>query len=596
VPLTVLQDRPARPTAIRRSRAGRWRAAVLILVYLVAAAHFLHWRLAGRTLTPVEPSESMALARDGVVNAGLVFFALAALSTALFGRWFCGWGCHIVALQDLCLALLKRLGIRPRPLGSRLLAWVPAAAFVYMFLWPAAWRLWHRAPTPRVQAEWTTTQFWATFPGWAVGGLTFLVCGFAIVYFLGAKGFCFYACPYGALFAAADRVSPMRIRVTDACSGCAHCTAVCTSNVRVHQEVRDYGMVVDPGCMKCGDCVSVCPNDALYYGKGPIALFARPRVPDPEPRRFPLARWEEAVLGVAFAAAFLAFRGLYGLVPFLLALGLAGVLAYLVLTAARLVRLPNVTLRKQPLKRGGRLQPAGYGFLAALAAVALLWGDSALVRLHSALGERDFAAADTLRAAFLDPTAESATMTADERDRLLAARDHLKAAERWGLAPNQWQALRLAWLAELVGDRADLDRYAALALQRGEAPAEVHQLLARDAWRRGDAQAAAAAYESAIAAAPADPVPYLGLGVLKARLNDLEGARVAFERGLASRPDSADLAYNLGLVRGMAGDLPGAIAGFERALALNPDHRAARENLDAARAARAAAPGPPGPP
>ncbi len=454
MPLTVLQDRP-RPTTIRRSRAGRWRAAVLILVYLAVAAHFAHWRIAGRTMTPVEPSEAMALARDGVVNAGLVFFAAAALATAVFGRWFCGWGCHIVALQDLCLTLLKKAGIRPQPLRSRLLVWVPAAAFVYMFLWPAAWRLWHGDPIRHVGTEWTTSQFWATFPGWMVGGLTFLVCGFATVYFLGAKGFCTYACPYGALFAAADRISPLRVRVTDACEGCGHCTAVCTSNVRVHQEVRDYGMVVDPGCMKCGDCVSVCPNDALYFGLGPVALFAKPRVPDPEPRRFPLALWEEATLAVAFAAAFLTFRGLYGLVPFLLALGLAGVLAYLVLTAARLARLPNVTLRRMALKRGGRLRPAGYGFLAALAAVALLWGHSAFVQAHAALGERDFVASDGLRAAFLDPTSESATMTAAERDRLLAAHRHLETAERWSLAPMQWQALRLAWLAELVGDRAE---------------------------------------------------------------------------------------------------------------------------------------------
>jgi ferredoxin/tetratricopeptide (TPR) repeat protein len=587
VPLTVLQDRP-RPTTIRRSRAGRWRAAALILVYLAVAAHFAHWRIAGRTMTPVEPSEAMALARDGVVNAGLVFFAAAALATAAFGRWFCGWGCHIVALQDLCLTLLKKAGIRPQPLRSRLLVWVPAAAFVYMFLWPAAWRLWHGDPVHRVGTEWTTSQFWATFPGWMVGGLTFAVCGFATVYFLGAKGFCTYACPYGALFAAADRISPLRVRVTDACEGCGHCTAVCTSNVKVHQEVRDYGMVVDPGCMKCGDCVSVCPNDALYFGLGPVALFAKPRVPDPEPRRFPLALWEEATLAVAFAAAFLTFRGLYGLVPFLLALGLAGVLSYLVLTAARLIRLSNVTLRRMALKRGGRLLPAGYGFLAALAAVALLWGHSAFVQAHAALGERDFVASDGLRAAFLDPTSESATMTADERDRLLAAHRHLETAERWSLVPMPWQALRLAWLAELVGDRAELDRYAALALARDEAPAEIHQLVARDAWRRGDAQAAAAAYESAIAAAPGTPGPYLGLGVLKARIGDLDGARAAFDRGLASRPDSADLAYNAGLVRGMAGDLPGAIAGFERALALNPEHRAARENLAAARAAQAA--------
>jgi tetratricopeptide (TPR) repeat protein len=345
-------------------------------------------------------------------------------------------------------------------------------------------------------------------------------------------------------------------------------------------------MVVDPGCMKCGDCVSVCPNDALYFGFGKVALFAKPRVPDPLPRHFPLAGWEEGTLAIAFAAAFLTFRGLYGLIPFLLALGLGGVLAYLGLLAARLAARPDVTLRRIGLKRRGRLLPAGWAFLAALALVALFWGQSAFVHAHAALGERDFAASDGLREAFLDPAADSATMTAADRDRLLAARGHLETAERWGFAAGPWQALRLAWLSAFFGDRSDLGRYAELAIARQEAPAEVHQLVARDAWRRGDAAAAAASYEEAIAAAPVDVRPYLGLGILAARAGDLASARAAFDRGLARRPDSADLWYNSGLVRALSGDLDGAIAGFERALAIAPGHQAARENLAAAQAAR----------
>ena len=149
MPLTVVQDARVPPTTIRRSRAGRWRAGVLIAIHLVVAAHVAHWLIAGRTMTPVEPSEAMALARDGVVNAGLVFFAVAALATAVFGRWFCGWACHLVALQDLCRWLLEKAGIRPQPLRSRLLAWVPVAAFIYMFLWPAAWRLWQGGSSSR---------------------------------------------------------------------------------------------------------------------------------------------------------------------------------------------------------------------------------------------------------------------------------------------------------------------------------------------------------------------------------------------------------------------------------------------------------------
>ncbi len=154
--------------------------------------------------------------------------------------------------------------------------------------------------------------------------------------------------------------------------------------------------------------------------------------------------------------------------------------------------------------------------------------------------------------------------------------------------PGRWQALQLSWLAAIFGDGPGLDRYAALALDRGEVPAEVHQLVARAAWIRGDIPAAAAAYERAIDAAPDEPGPYLGMGILAARAGDLPAARATFDRGLARLPNSADLAYNAGLVRALEGDLEGAIAGFERALALAPGHVAARENLEAARAARAA--------
>ena len=310
---------------------------MLIGVHLLIAAHLAHWLAAGTTLTPVEPSEAMELGRRGLVNAGAIFFGTAILATAIFGRFFCGWGCHLVALQDLCRWLLEKVGIRPRPLGSRALAWVPALAFVYMFLWPALYRLATGGAAPPLQVELTTASFWATFPGWAVALATFATCGFACVYLLGAKGFCTYACPYGAIFGAAERLAPGRIRVTDACSGCGHCTAVCTSNVRVHEEVASHGMVVDPGCMKCMDCVSVCPNDALYFGWGRPALFARPVAP--APKRRPALGWrDELFLAVAFALAFFALRGLYGIFPFLFSLGLAGCLAYLALVTRRLLR------------------------------------------------------------------------------------------------------------------------------------------------------------------------------------------------------------------------------------------------------------------
>ncbi|MBI5864222.1 MAG: tetratricopeptide repeat protein [Planctomycetes bacterium] len=430
------------PAKIRPSRMSRWRAFVLILVHVLIAIHISHWWYAKRTISPLEPSEGMQFAQRGVINAGFVFFALAILSTLVLGRFFCGWGCHLVALQDLSRWLLRRIGIRPKPIRSAVLALVPMLAFLYMFVAPALAPLALRllgTETPHAESwkyagmEMSTTEFWKTFPSvQSVVGvtsivLTLLVVGLVIIYVLGAKGFCVTSCPYGAIFGAADRLAPLRIRVNDDCTGSGHCTAVCTSNVRVHEEVRDFGTVVDPGCMKCLDCVSVCPNEALSVAWGPPG-FAVPRTPRAKPEAGPqrsgwavgvllvcfaysavvlfhgfdiparyglaahdwvlcgivaaiglAASWifrtrarrprecslaEEFLLAVFFLLFMFAFRGLNGLVPYLAALAIAAVGGWLLTQAVLLLGRRQLSVHGFRLKHLGRLQPAAAGFLA----------------------------------------------------------------------------------------------------------------------------------------------------------------------------------------------------------------------------------------
>lgn len=271
-------------TRIRKSRAGKWRGLVLLLVNLAMVAHLVQWLVQGETIAPIEPSEGMQFAKEGVINPGFLFFAAAILSTLVLGRWVCGWACHIVAVQDGASWLLKKVGIRARHVDLGVLGWVPWLACVYMFLTPIVFRLLQGFGLEEPTLELTTVSFWATFPNWLTALLTLLLAGGCIVWFLGAKGFCSYACPYGGIFGVADQLAPARIRVTDACHGCGHCTAVCTSNVKVHEEVRDWKAVVDPNCMKCMDCVSVCPTNALYVGFGVPALFAKRRT-EPQPAK-----------------------------------------------------------------------------------------------------------------------------------------------------------------------------------------------------------------------------------------------------------------------------------------------------------------------
>jgi tetratricopeptide (TPR) repeat protein/polyferredoxin len=451
IKLPVVATPASQDNGIAKSKTSRWRAAALVGLNLLMIAHIIQWRIMGTTISPIEPSETMFTLQRGAINAGLVFFSLAILATLIFGRFVCGWGCHIVALQDFCAWLLKKFGLVPKPFRSRLLVYVPLVAALYMFAWPTIARgLTKPADEPLIPPftnHLVTTQFWETFPTVAVAIPFLFICGFMTVYFLGSKGFCTYACPYGGFFSLADKVAPGRIRVTDACNQCGHCTATCTSNVLVHSEVKQYGMVVDPGCMKCMDCISVCPNDALYFGFGKLPIGI------PKTKKTYSLSWSEEIVGATvFLGSFLAVWDVYQLVPMLMALGIAAVTTFLVLKTWRLLSTRELAFYRSNLKSAGRIQKTGLFF----AGFALIWiglnGHSGWVRYHEYAGSRAFQRlqiADELALAQSNP---DQWLSQIDRDNIVAGKSHLQAAADHGLFVNSDELPKLAWFEYLGGD------------------------------------------------------------------------------------------------------------------------------------------------
>ena len=383
---------------IRKSRMTVRRFTILVIVQLLMIVHVVQWLAVGVTLAPIEPSESMETIKHGAVTVGFIFFAVAILSTAILGRWFCGWGCHILMLQDFCGSLLHKSGIRPKAFRSRLLRWIPVALAAYMFVWPLVYRF---AIAPILQPDlvpmalsWklTTTDYWTTFPGLMMAIPFLLVCGFVTVWFLGQKGYCTYACPYGGVFAPVDELAIGRIRVSDACEGCGHCTAVCTSNVRVHEEVALYGMVVDPGCMKCMDCVSVCPKEALSFG------FGKPAVGIPQAPTA-VKKWDLSWTGefALLAAALFAFYAVYfpfgesaakATVPLLFASGIAACFAFMVWKSWHIfLRLPT-GFHRISLVRQHRIQPLGFAWIAITLCLSLGLADNFAVNVSGWMAYR----------------------------------------------------------------------------------------------------------------------------------------------------------------------------------------------------------------
>lgn len=606
----------------QRVNYSRWRAGTLTLVYLLVAAHIAHWKIAGKTLAPLELNEVMYTLELGIVTAGFIFMAVAALSVAIFGRFFCSWGCHILALEDLCAWLLKKLGIRPKPIRSRVLLFVPPAAMFYMFLWPQVSRIIAGRALPKLHvlsdgegwASYMTTDFWRNLPGPWIIGLTFAICGFAIVYFLGSRGFCTYACPYGAAFAYLDRLAPGRIKLKGDCVQCATCTAVCQSHVRVHEELAAFGKVVNPACMKDLDCVAACPQGALGYG------FTKPAIlrswATPRPRiKYDFALGEDFLMAAVFLATLLIFRGLYGTVPFLMTLALGGILAYLAVLCVRVATHEQVRLNNFHLKRSGQLTGQGKVFAAVSLSLGLFVIHSALIRYHEFRGER---ALDECRR--LSREKPSATFAGTAAIGI----GHLKACERWSLFRHPMLNRGLAelyqlgdtpgkaepYLRRVITESPDelLPRLAlgrlltrlermeealsilkniasarepseAMSAKRAHLRSGANELLGELYFKRGDFLQAKAAYESALDDNAGNAGAHLGLGELMAGEGRLSEATEQFRAAIASRPDLAPAHYNLGVMLAAQGHEDEAMEQYRQALVLEPADPEAHNNL-----------------
>jgi polyferredoxin len=593
----VKPDDPALPVAgtgslsvVRKSRRSKWRAGVLIGVHALVALHVAHYLVAGRTVSPVEPSESMYTLEMGYVNAGFIFFGIALAATLVFGRFFCGWGCHIVALQDFCAWLMKKAGIRPKPFRSRFLAFAPLVAAFYMFALPSLTRWLAPGPSPQFPGfsnHLLTNDLWVTFPGPVFAVLTFATCGFAAVYFLGAKGFCTYGCPYGALFGSLDYASPGRIVVDESCEQCGHCSATCTSNVRVHEEVNLYGMVVDPGCMKCMDCVSVCPKGALSFSFARPSL-AKAKPPRPRTKIYDLPLVEELAVAVIALAATLAFRDLYNGPPLLMSIGLGAITAFLALKLWHLARRASVRIQNVELKSSGRVLFRGRVFAVLTVAWLAFTGHSAFAQWHRAWGRYYLNRTEISRAAGLSGAYRVKPASPAHDHAAAEALRHFELADRWGLAGVVEVKLGLAWFAVLSGHFDEAERRAreaiALAPDRAEltqnlrdiehaaspSPEERFELAGMLA-EAGKLQEAADELQACVLAAPDSAPARFNLGAVLRRLGNNDAAIEQLVEARRLAPGDASAAIELGLAYQAAGENDLAIRSLKEAIALDPN-------------------------
>ena len=428
-----------------------------------------------------------------------------------------------------------------------------------MFIWPQISRLLDGRPLPKLHllddsggwASFITDDFWRNLPGPVVALLTFFICGFVIVYFLGSRSFCQYACPYGAIFAIGDRFAPGRlVEIDNRCEHCGLCTSVCDSHVRVHEEIKNFGMIVDANCLKDLDCLSVCPKNAIGY------RFTRPSLARSFSKvgrrrlRYDFTLFEDAVMVAAFLATLAITRGLYGYGPFLMALGVSGIVAYLSVVTIRMFRSTNVRLNKHQLKRAGRITKPGRVYLGFAAILFAFLAHSGFIRYHEIAGENDY---EQMRVHLHDLQENPPGELID------SAKRHAHAVERWGLIRSRTLDSRLASLHSFDTPPIAAAKYFTRVIERNPkdraSRIQYSQTLLR--LNRPDE-----AQEQLLTAAMTE-------------------AKFAHEQteATAQRGNAANM---LGRLRGNLGDIQGAADAFALALEINPDDPQAHHGMSQA--------------
>ena len=153
-----------------------------------------------------------------------------------------------------------------------------------------------------------------------------------------------------------------------------------------------------------------------------------------------------------FLGSFLAVRSVYGLVPFLMALGCAAVTTLLALKTWRMLTTSDVFLHRFSLKAAGRIYPAGWAFLIFAISWIGLTAHSGWIRYHEYEGEHAFQRIqipDELALAQPDP---GPWLSPIDRENVSTGEDHFQTAASFGLFANGDALSKLAWFEYLSGD------------------------------------------------------------------------------------------------------------------------------------------------
>ena len=189
------------------------------------------------------------------------------VTTAVFGRYYCGYICSFGAAQDLSYDLGNLIRKQTKYRKKRMLS-VKTDKILSKLKYPVL-------VIVAVSAVWKKNLLDVISPWKGFASLLSLLRGnfskenlisagvwiCIIVLVISAvffRAFCRYLCPLGAVYGLFHPISFYRYQVNEElCTNCGRCREVCKMDIEVWKNPNSLD------CVRCGDCLKSCPHQAL---------------------------------------------------------------------------------------------------------------------------------------------------------------------------------------------------------------------------------------------------------------------------------------------------------------------------------------------
>ena len=249
-----------------RPKYYKWRVGAFLFVHGFIFLHLILWYQFGWTVFGSIGMQELfrTFVQKGILNAGAFFFLILILMSFLWGRAFCGWGCHVGLLYDLLEPLYKRW-LPKYTIRLRFGPWMAAFILLFIFLRPAVLTRMQQPPDQTIVMELAQTEPWALLPGWIFGLIIMFSVIVLLPLFFGRRAFCKTLCPWGITLGLTNPISRLKIRKVSPCSFCGQCSLACPMDLDVSRLINTKLRVSNVACTGCLYCLEACSSGTISF-------------------------------------------------------------------------------------------------------------------------------------------------------------------------------------------------------------------------------------------------------------------------------------------------------------------------------------------